>query len=354
MTPLTPALGGGAGLRTCAVIRALAAWRGVDVVYAEFGAPAPAPEVANLQGVRLTRVGPSRGPRRALAYAAARAAGVPAGFARGASPELAATAARQANAPGRGRVVADGPTAAAALRRLARRRPVVYLAHNLESAFRGTDTGRPRALRSFERRTLSAYAETWMVSRAEVQAAEQLAPGARVRYVPNVVDAAAIVPVTPAAECNALFVADFRYPPNREGLAFLVDEVMPRLWEQLPSARLLLAGRGLDARPSSDARVEALGFVADLRDAYARAAVAVVPLLRGGGTPLKFLEALAYGLPVIATPAAAAGPRRRARDALSGGRWAATLRAGARSRARARGRRDGRAWPQPGGGALLD
>ena len=82
---------------------------------------------------------------------------------------------------------------------------------------------------------------------------------------------------------------------------------MPRLWEQLPSARLLLVGRGLDARPSSDARVEALGFVADLRDAYARAAVAVVPLLRGGGTPLKFLEALAYGLPVVATPAAAAG-----------------------------------------------
>ena len=34
---------------------------------------------------------------------------------------------------------------------------------------------------------------------------------------------------------------------------------------------------------------------------------AIVPLLQGGGTPLKFVEALAYGLPVVATPRAAAG-----------------------------------------------
>ena len=33
----------------------------------------------------------------------------------------------------------------------------------------------------------------------------------------------------------------------------------------------------------------------------------MVPLLQGGGTPLKFIEALAYGLPVIATARAATG-----------------------------------------------
>ena len=33
----------------------------------------------------------------------------------------------------------------------------------------------------------------------------------------------------------------------------------------------------------------------------------MVPLLTGGGSPLKFVEALAYGLPVVATPHAAAG-----------------------------------------------
>jgi glycosyltransferase involved in cell wall biosynthesis len=47
--------------------------------------------------------------------------------------------------------------------------------------------------------------------------------------------------------------------------------------------------------------------VQDLADAYAGVSVAVVPLLQGGGTPLKFVEALAYALPVLATPRAAAG-----------------------------------------------
>ena len=56
--------------------------------------------------------------------------------------------------------------------------------------------------------------------------------------------------------------------------------------------------------------METLGFVEDLRDAYAGARCAVVPLLQGGGTPLKLIEALAYGLPVIATPRAARRPGR--------------------------------------------
>ena len=54
-----------------------------------------------------------------------------------------------------------------------------------------------------------------------------------------------------------------------------------------------------------------LGFVEDLRSVYEHADVAVVPLLRGGGSPLKFVEALAYGLPVIASPHAAGCSRRR-------------------------------------------
>jgi glycosyltransferase involved in cell wall biosynthesis len=54
-----------------------------------------------------------------------------------------------------------------------------------------------------------------------------------------------------------------------------------------------------------DHRIETPGFVEDLRSAYAAADVAAVPLLRGGGSPLKFVEALAYGLPVVATRHAA-------------------------------------------------
>jgi glycosyltransferase involved in cell wall biosynthesis len=119
---------------------------------------------------------------------------------------------------------------------------------------------------------------------------------------------AAIAPVQPrAGERRAIFVANFSYKPNRGGLRFMLDEVLPLVWAELPDAKLTLVGAGLEQPPSADPRVQTLGFVENLRDAYATASCAVVPLLVGGGTPLKLIEALAYGLPVIATPRAVAG-----------------------------------------------
>lgn len=311
VTTHTPVLRSGQAVRTYGVARALAAHRPLTLLYVRFGAEQPDDAFASIGGLELREVVPSRGPRRLRAYARARLAGVPDGFARGVSRELAASAAALAAEEGRGRVVADGPITAAALAGLARRRPVIYNAHNLESAFRGELDGLgrrdARALRRFERGLLERAQESWMVSPADLEGARRLCPAARLRYVPNVVDVSAIAPVTPAPGARtAIFVANFGYRPNRGALDFLAAEVMPRVWRELPDARLLLVGGGLE-HPPHDPRIEALGFIEDLAAAYAQASCAVVPLLQGGGTPLKLIEALAYGLPVLATPRAAAG-----------------------------------------------
>jgi polysaccharide biosynthesis protein PslH len=311
VTTHTPIVRSGQTVRTYGIARALAAGgEGVTLLYARFEGDEPDEAFRAIPGIELHEVLPSRGARRALAFAAARASGTPGGFARGISPELSAAAAELAAAPGRGRVIADGPIAAAALRSLSRRREVIYNAHNLESGFRGElsgPEGSVHALRRFERGLLSRASESWMVSEAEVAAAAELSPNARLRYVPNVVDVAAIEPVAPSAEPRAVFVANFAYEPNRNGLRFLLEEVMPSVWEQLPQARLRLVGPNLELPDEADERIEAPGFVSHLADAYAGARCAVVPLLQGGGTPLKFVEALAYGLPVLATPRAASG-----------------------------------------------
>ena len=331
VTTHTPVLRSGRGMRTYGIARALAANRPLVLLYARFGAASPEEAFAVIPGVELREVVPSRGVRRALVYAKARLAGVPDGFARGISPELSATTTELASAPGCGRVIADGPTAAAALSGLARRRPVIYNAHNLESSFRhelGPEERRAlRGLRPFEARLLGGSAESWMVSEADLRAAHELAPHAKLRLAPNVVDVAAIEPVFAAIEPgtaaghpaapesgaaarpkqSAIFVANFAYAPNRTALGFLLEEVFPRVWGELPYASLLLAGGGLQEPTIADPRVRALGFVKDLPGAYRQACCAVVPLLQGGGSPLKLIEALAHGLPVIATPRAVAG-----------------------------------------------
>jgi len=312
VTPWTPGLGGGQRMRTYGIVRALAAHGPVDVLYPALDASEPSPEYRAIPGVAFHPVEPSRGLSRALAFGMTIARGVPPGFARGVSAEMLSAIEELAETPERGRVIADGPISSALTERLARKRPVIYNAHNLESAFRreAGAHGDPLSgwtLERFERRVLRHVAEAWMVSRKDMEGSLELAPDTPVKIVPNVVDVAAITPVAPAGQQRVLLVADYRWPPNTEGAGFLQESVLPLVWERLPQARLTLVGRGLPEGFAKDERIEVQGFVDDLADAYGSADCVVVPLLTGGGSPLKFVEALAFGLPVVATAHAAAG-----------------------------------------------
>jgi glycosyltransferase involved in cell wall biosynthesis len=303
VTSMTPTLGSGTGLRTYGVVAALSRHDPVEVAYVIWGAPEPAIDYRRLQNVTLRALNASRGPDRMLAFARARLRRVPDGLARGVSPALA-QAARAT--PGEVRVIADGPVVAAGLLGLARNREIVYLAHNLESG--GFRSNPERAgLERFERVVLRRYSECWMATRADERGARLLGGDhVRTRYVPNVVDVDGIEPVKPTAAGRLLFVGDFTYEPNAEALRFLAEAVLPAVWERVPGARLTAVGRGSDRLGLRlDPRIDAPGFVDDVDAAYRAADVVLVPLLRGGGSPLKFVEGLAHGLPVVATAHAA-------------------------------------------------
>jgi glycosyltransferase involved in cell wall biosynthesis len=210
-------------------------------------------------------------------------------------------------------VIVGDLIAAAALLPLARKRPIVYNAHNVGPTYFDPDRPSTRWSRfeftRFERRVLSVYEESWMVSKRDLQIARGMVPDAHLRYVPNAVDVAAIGPIALPNQPGhrLLMLGDFLYAPNRTGRAFLVDEVLPLVWREQPDVQLSLVGRGCDGWASPDPRIKVAGFVEDLASAYAQADCVVVPVTTGGGTPLKFVEALAYQVPVVATAFAAKG-----------------------------------------------
>jgi polysaccharide biosynthesis protein PslH len=298
ITAYVPDRKSGRGIRTCSTITALARRGPVDVAYVPFGNGPPASDLVDDERISLRPIESSRGPTRLLSALVAVANSSPWDIARAVSPQVIAVA---RNAPQDARIIADGTEAAAGLLPVGRHRDAIYLAHNLESAFRGTPS-----LRRFERRVLRRFRESWLPTHADMEAARALAgDGLCLRYAPNVVDVTAL-PVAgerPGRQV-ALFVGDFVYHPNKEGLAYLVDEVMPLVWEKLPDATVEVVGRGVE-RPPADPRIRTRGFVEDLEAEYAAADAVVVPVLGGGGSPLKFVEALARGLPVVASGYAA-------------------------------------------------
>jgi glycosyltransferase involved in cell wall biosynthesis len=315
MTTSAPALSTGRDMRTYTCIRALAMLGPVDLVYVPHDTDEPSAPYLEIENLEFHKIEPSRGVRRAALYASKRLQGIPARCCRGTSPELIAVGEELAQRPDRGRVIVADANSATAMIPMARRRPVIYNAQNFEPDYVlsriGNDALARAMRRRYERKLISLAAETWMVSRVDVESARRLVPGANVRYVPNVVDVDAIAAKTitrPAAGgTQVLMVGDFTYPPNRNGRELLVDRVLPLVWQSLPEARLKIAGRGMGACQSPDPRIEVAGFVDSLAGLYAQADCVVVPITEGAGSPVKFIEALAYGVPVVATPKAARG-----------------------------------------------
>jgi O-antigen biosynthesis protein len=107
-----------------------------------------------------------------------------------------------------------------------------------------------------------------------------------------------------------LFLGSFRHDPNRVALEWFLQKVMPLLLQIHPEARLVIAGS--DPPPAHAygdlaEHVEMLGYVDDVRDALARYAVFVCPILSGSGVRVKLLEAFAAGMPVVSTVVGAEG-----------------------------------------------
>ena len=99
------------------------------------------------------------------------------------------------------------------------------------------------------------------------------------------------------------FVALMGWQPNEDAAMWLVNRVWPMVRAAVPAAELLLVGRdpGRRVRALAASDIEVTGTVEDVRPHLSRAQVALAPLLSGGGTRLKVLEALDAGRPVVAT-----------------------------------------------------
>jgi glycosyltransferase involved in cell wall biosynthesis len=111
-------------------------------------------------------------------------------------------------------------------------------------------------------------------------------------------------------ESVVLLSGNLGYRPTVRGAEWFAHRVWPRILEQSPGSRWVLAG----ARPAAVVRrlarlpgVEVHADVPDLAEFLAAARVTIAPMSSGSGVPMKVLEAMAAGVPAVVHPWAADG-----------------------------------------------
>ncbi len=167
-------------------------------------------------------------------------------------------------------------------------------------------------LEAYERSMCPSFALNITCSDLDTQRLRQVAPGSRVETVPNGVDVEFFRPGdTPQVPDRLIFVGTLNWYPNVEAVRFIAREIWPRLRARLPGATVDIIGANppqelLDVAAREPAfRVH--GFVDDLQPWMDAAAVYVCPIMDGGGTKLKILDALAMAKAVVAHPIACEG-----------------------------------------------
>jgi sugar transferase (PEP-CTERM/EpsH1 system associated) len=153
----------------------------------------------------------------------------------------------------------------------------------------------------YERRLLETIDEGWVISEAEIEKFE--GDGSRLRVVRNGVS---ILPedaerASGSERSRLLFTGNMSVPHNIDAARFLVKAILPRVVEEIPNARVVIAGAapGPPVRDLVGDHVEVTGRVKDLRDVLRRSDVFVAPMRYVAGVQNKVLEAMSFGLPVV-------------------------------------------------------
>jgi sugar transferase (PEP-CTERM/EpsH1 system associated) len=167
------------------------------------------------------------------------------------------------------------------------------------------------ATRRYEAGLMAAFDQVAVTAPEDAEVLGQLEPSAPLTVIPNGVDLDYFCPAGRGDDAPTLvFSGKMSYHANVTAVLHFVSDILPRIRAVVPDVRLRIVGS--DPPPSvrrlaDDRRVEVTGYLADLRPAIGGAAVAVCPVTVKVGIQNKILEAMAMGVPVVASALGARG-----------------------------------------------
>jgi len=203
--------------------------------------------------------------------------------------------------------------------------PTVLDHHNIESHMllrRAENEAHPLKAWYFrqEGRRLQRYEEEYCprvslnitCSELDRDRLKEIVPQCAAEEVPNGVDVDYFFPDGSVQQSpSILFVGRLSWYPNIEAIRYIAYKIWPLLKEAVPGVTADIIGASPPADIVEYSRKEkgfsVHGFVDDVRPYFNRAAVYVCPIMDGGGTKLKVLDALAMGKALVAHEIACEG-----------------------------------------------
>ena len=166
-----------------------------------------------------------------------------------------------------------------------------------------------RRMRRYEHALSNRFTAFSAISTRDIENLDLEVP---VSLVPNGVDLEEFSPVSSATdgaveETDLLFVGNLEYPPNVLAIRELIERTLPRLRRDRPGTTLRVAGKNPPRwlRRMRGDGLDVCGWSEEAAPWYRAAKVFVAPMPVATGVQNKLLQALASGVPCVATPVAA-------------------------------------------------
>ena len=164
---------------------------------------------------------------------------------------------------------------------------------------------------AYEHQIAHSFSHSLVCTAVEQRDFERLIPGVPVSLVANGVDLDYFRSMGSAKRPRSIvFTGVMDYFPNIDAVIWFCEEVLPLIHARMPEASFVICG----SRPVRAVRqlakrqgVSVTGRVSDTRPYLDSAEVFVAPLRMARGIQNKLLEALAMGLPCVASSTAASG-----------------------------------------------
>lgn len=170
--------------------------------------------------------------------------------------------------------------------------------------------GQANKIKEAEAQLISEADVVFTITPVDRDRALALAPSANIVVAPAGVEPPLQLPFrSPEGAPKVMMASTYRWIHNVDALRWFVDSVWPLVRQKVADAEFHVLGKDPPPFLTSyrDRGVVVRGFVDDLYAAYSESDVSVAPLFVGSGMRLKIVEAMAAGLPVVATSISAEG-----------------------------------------------